>query len=91
MDSYFLERRRPFFVVLAFLMVSYSLEDWFLIGEVNLTSDAIRLGMIALFTVPILVERRRVQIGCALAATGLLIVFTLGWTFSLSELGQPNG
>lgn len=91
LDSYFLEHRRPFFAVLVFLMLSYSIEDRFLSGKVDLTFDAIRLGMIALFIVPLLVERRWVQIGCAFVAIGVLVLFTFGWTFSLSDLAQVGG
>jgi hypothetical protein len=91
MDQYFLARRKPVFVVLALLMISYSFEEWFLTETVTWTSDLIRLLSVALFAIPFVFEQKRIQLACALAATALLVTFTFGWTFTLAELAAPTG
>ena len=84
-------RRRPFFGVLMLLMLSYSLERWFLDGLPITSADAVSLVFIAIYAFAAIREDRLTQVSTALVATALLAGFTLGWTETLSQLatGSP--
>ena len=90
LDPYFLERRRPFFVVLMLLMLSYSFERWFLDRTPPTSADATGLISAAIYAVALIRAERRIQVTAALAAIGMLVYFTAGWTFTLSQL-SPGG
>jgi hypothetical protein len=86
LDAFFLERKLPFFVVLAFVHLSYAMEDWVLTGGA-LDRNVMRGAAILLFALLAVSKSKRVQLGGACVEAALLLYFTLTVTATLSGMG----
>lgn len=86
LDAFFLERHKPFFLVLIAFLVSASVETWFLLGRPG-TSDVVRAGLLIMCITLALNSNRQLHLWGALIWIGTLIGFAVSFTFSLAGMG----
>jgi hypothetical protein len=88
LDAFLLERRRAFFIVLAILMVSYSLEDRILVGG-SPSRDAMRALGILIYLALAITKKRRVHFIGAIVVASVTLYFALTVTATLGGMITP--
>ena len=86
LDAYFLERRRPFFIVLVAYLVSASVEAGVFIGRPG-ASDVVRALSMIMFIALAMSSTRRLHLWGVLIWIGTLVAFAASFTFSLAGMG----
>ena len=90
LDAYFLEHRRPFFLVLVAFLVSAIVEAWVFLGRPGAYADVVRAVLMIMCIALALSSTRRLHLLGVLIWIGALVGFALSFTFSLSGMG-PRG
>jgi len=75
LDQYFLDRRRPFFLILILTIFSYSLSGWFVVNDPVGYQDLGRLIFISGLVALLIIKNRTVHLVGSVAWLGTLIVF----------------
>ena len=88
LDAFLLERRLPFFVILALLHLSYAMEDWLMSGGA-LDRNAMRGAVILLFALLAVSRSRRVHLAGACVEAAVLAYFIWSQAATLSGMLGP--
>ena len=80
LDVHLLERRRPFFLLLALTVASYTVSEWLVVSGRIGGQDLSRLVVIALLGVLAVTERKWVHVATVLFLLGSLLWFTYSFT-----------
>ena len=86
LDAFFLERHRPFFLVLVAFLVSASIEAWVFLGRPGIY-DLARAGLLIMCVALALSSNRRLHLWGALIWIGTLVGFAVTFTSSLAGMG----
>lgn len=95
LDAYFLERRKPFYLVLLAFLLSASIESWVFLdraGAYDIVSaaDGVRAALMIMCIALVLSSTRRVHLWGALIWIVTVVGFAMRFTFSLSRM-SPSG
>jgi hypothetical protein len=80
LDAHFLARRRPFFLILALIVASFSLSGWFVVKDPVRYQDFSRLIAIVLYGVLALTKHRGIHLVSALFILVSLFLFIYSFT-----------
>jgi len=83
LDVHLLDRRRPFFLVMALTIASLSVSGWLVVNDPVRDQDIARLVVIALCGVLAVTRRKRVHWVSALSLLGALLWFTYSFTLRI--------
>ena len=84
LDVHLMKRRRPFFLLLALTIASYSVSEWLLISGGVGYQDLSRLVAVAMFGVLAVTERKWVHFSIAAFLLGGLLWFTYSFTLRVA-------
>jgi len=80
LDIYFLERRKPFFLILALVIASFTLSGWFVVKDPLRYQDLSRLIAIALCGVLAVTKHRGIHLASVLSFLGSIFLFIYFFT-----------
>lgn len=83
MDLHLLERRRPFFLLLALTIASFSIAEWLVLSNQVGSQDISRLGVIVLYGILAVTGSRRFHLWSAVSLLGALLLFTFFFTLQV--------
>jgi len=81
LDVHLLQRRRPFFLLMALTTASFSVSDWFVGNDASGYQDVSRLFAIGLYGILAFSGNRRIDWVVSLTVLGAVLLFTYHFTF----------